>query len=169
MLRELILTTYLFDGYPTALEGFKILQEFESSFDITGDSLPYTPENIVSWRKRGDQLCRCVYGSQFEPLMNNVRNFAPELLDAMIVEGYGKVLSRDNLDIRLRELCVVAMLAYKCRYRQLLSHALGSLRLGVLPDHLRSAGGIASRVMTKRKSAQAMTVIEKAIRLLTAP
>ncbi len=71
--------------------------------------------------------------------MSRVRDFAPELSDAMLVEGYGKVLSRDQIDVRMRELSVVVILALKLRLRQLLSHALGCLRLGVTEEQLRFA------------------------------
>lgn len=75
--------------------------------------------------------------------MNRVGEFAPELGDAMLVEGYGKVLSRDQIDVRMRELCVVVILSLKHRLRQLLSHALGCLRLGVTEDQLRFAVKVA--------------------------
>lgn len=137
-IREVILTSYLFDGYPTALEGFRILSELPASQPIEYDDLNYSSDTIIKWRERGEKLCQAVYGPQFEPLMERVDSYAPELKDAMIVEGYGKVLSRDGLDIVERELCIVAMLVTKFYPRQLLSHALGALRMGATPQQLRS-------------------------------
>ena len=49
----------------------------------------------------------------------------------MIVEGYGKVLSRPGLDIATRELAIVAFLTVDNRPKQLMSHIRGALRVGV--------------------------------------
>jgi 4-carboxymuconolactone decarboxylase len=52
----------------------------------------------------------------------------------MIVEGYGKVLSRPALDLPRRELCIVAACAASKQDRQLHSHLHGALNVGVEPD-----------------------------------
>jgi len=162
-LREVILTGYLFDGYPAALEGFRILSELALISRKESDAHLYNPENIALWRERGVKLCKMVYGAQYESLMKRVEAFAPELRDAMIVEGYGKVLSRPQLDIRLRELCVVTILAVKSRHRQLLSHTLGSLRLGVTIQQLHIAIKEAIENQPKEKIQQVYSTIELAI------
>ena len=54
----------------------------------------------------------------------------------MIVEGYGKVLSREALDLRLRELCVVATCAALRQDRQLHSHLHGALHVGASVDEV---------------------------------
>ena len=138
-IREIILTSYLFDGYPTAVEGFRLIDKLAPSSSTDDGACFYSPENVAQWRQRGAALCQLIYGRQYETLMNRVQSFAPELKDAMLVEGYGKVLARPKLDIRLRELCVVAILAFKNRPRQLLSHLLGALRLKVPPQSIMQA------------------------------
>jgi 4-carboxymuconolactone decarboxylase len=56
-------------------------------------------------------------------------------LDAwMITEGYGKVLSRPQLDLKRRELCVVAACAAAGQDRQLHSHLHGALNAGATPE-----------------------------------
>ncbi len=162
-LREVILTSYLFDGYPTALEGFRLLSEITSPSGVDRADLTYTADNITAWRKRGEPLCRKIYGTQYEPLMARVAWIAPELSDAMIVEGYGKVLSRDGLEPRQRELCVVAILAVKFKPRQLLSHALGALRLGATPEQLLNIIDITAEIANDENSDKARTVIKEAI------
>lgn len=136
-IREVIMTGYLFDGYPTALEGLRLLDELAPSPSMADGACFYSPENVEHWRQRGEALCQKIYGPQFNALIRRVETFAPELRDAMIVEGYGKVLSRPGFDVRYRELCVVSILIVKNRPRQLLSHALGSLRLGVSAELLQ--------------------------------
>ena len=54
----------------------------------------------------------------------------------MIVEGYGKVLSRPGLDLQRRELCVIASCAAARQDRQLHSHLHGALNVGVSPGDI---------------------------------
>lgn len=95
--------------------------------------------------------------------MSRVKEFAPELSDAMLVEGYGKVLSRTNIDVRMRELCVVVILALKHRLRQLLSHALGCLRLGVTEDQLRFAVSFALKETPPEKANLVLLTVQHAV------
>ncbi len=163
MLREVVLTAYLFDGYPAALEGFRVLSSITAA-PRTGLGVGYSPDEVSLWRKRGESLCRIIYGPQFERLTEHVLAIAPELADSMIVEGYGKVLSRDGLDSRLRELCVVAILAAKDRPRQLLSHCFGALRLGASESDLREALAAAAAVSPADNIAHSSAVLEDAFR-----
>jgi len=165
-LREVILTAYLFDGYPAALEGFRLLASILGKPKLT--TIPrYTNDEVRLWRERGERLCRVIYGPQFKKLTDHVLEIAPELSDSMIVEGYGKVLARDNLDVRLRELCVVAILAMKGRARQLLSHILGALRLGVSEADLRRAMDAAAMVASPENMLLARSVLDDALRRFT--
>lgn len=129
--REVIITSYLFDGYPTALEGFRLWREVYGKKDEASDTIKYSPAQLKVWRQRGLKLCRQVYGEHFRELMRRVRDWAPELKEGMIIEGYGKVLSRDQIPIELRELVIITMLIVKQRPRQLVSHIYGAARLGV--------------------------------------
>lgn len=137
-LREVILTSYLFDGYPAALEGFRVLSALTGG-DCSGDRIGYSAAELSIYRNRGEKLCRLIYASQYEKLIHHVEEFAPELAESMIVEGYGKVLARPALDVLPRELCVVSILAFKGRSRQLMSHCLGALRLGASRRELEVA------------------------------
>jgi 4-carboxymuconolactone decarboxylase len=49
----------------------------------------------------------------------------------MLEEGYGKVLSREALDLPRRELCIVAACAATRQLRQLRAHLRGALQVGV--------------------------------------
>ena len=55
---------------------------------------------------------------------------APEIFRWMIVEGYGKVLSRPEVDIVDRELSIVAFLMVENHKRQLHSHIRGAINAG---------------------------------------
>jgi 4-carboxymuconolactone decarboxylase len=57
----------------------------------------------------------------------------------MIVEGYGKVLSRAGLDLGRRELCIMAACAASGQDRQLHSHLHGARNVGVPDDAIGAA------------------------------
>jgi 4-carboxymuconolactone decarboxylase len=135
---ELILQSYLFCGFPRALnaarEWRRVSQRLAPASDEAED-LSLAEE----WRERGEQTCAAVYDGMYEKLRLNVRDLHPALDAWMVVDGYGKVLSRPGLDLPRRELCVVAACAAMGQDRQLHSHLRGALNVGVSPGALREA------------------------------
>lgn len=127
--RETILQTMLHDGYATALEGVLLLQKKWPGNPEPTELGDYSHHE--EWRERGELLFKEIYGDVSDKVIENVSAVSPELATWMVVEGYGKVLSRGVLDTPTRELCTVAVLALKRRPRQLTSHLRGSLRCGV--------------------------------------
>ena len=126
---EIILQSYLFAGFPRALNAARAWRA------VSGRPAPAEDENaasknVVQWRKRGEETCRVVYGEMYEKLRQNIRDLHPALDEWMIVDGYGKVLSRPYVDLRSRELCVVAACATSGQQRQLHSHLHGALNAG---------------------------------------
>jgi 4-carboxymuconolactone decarboxylase len=75
----------------------------------------------------------------YERLRANIRALHPALDAWMITDGYGKVLSREGLDLRSRELCIVAACAASGQQRQLHSHLHGALNAGASPAQVNSA------------------------------
>jgi 4-carboxymuconolactone decarboxylase len=75
----------------------------------------------------------------YERLRDNVRALHPALDEWMILEGYGKVLSRPGLDLPRRELCIVAACAATGQERQLHSHLHGARNAGVAEVVVRAA------------------------------
>ena len=133
---EVILQSYLFAGFPRALNAARIWRGFvarppaETAADVGG---------LDEWRERGKGTCAVVYGSAYERLRANIRALHPLLDDWMIADGYGKVLSRPALDLKLRELCIVAACAASGQQRQLHSHLRGALNAGASPDSVEAA------------------------------
>ena len=135
---ELVVQSYLFSGFPRALNAAREWRRLSSPPAPTtdeGDDLTHIDE----WRARGEQTCAAVYGDMYDKLRLNVRQLHPALDAAMVVEGYGKILSRPGLDLPRRELCIVAACAMTGQDRQLHSHVHGALNVGVAPDVLSSA------------------------------
>jgi 4-carboxymuconolactone decarboxylase len=122
---EVLLQSYLFLGYPVALNAFSVWRELFQSPCAEG-----VEDDWRGWRERGEAVCQTVYGGQYEGLRRNVRTLHPDMERWMVIEGYGKVLGRPGLDLQTRELAIVALLAVLRTPRQLYSHLRGALNSG---------------------------------------
>lgn len=131
---EAALMLVLHAGYPAALEGLALLAEI-----WPGRATGAREGSRAAWRRRGERLCRRVYGDAYPKLVRNVATLHPAMAAWMIEEGYGRVLSRAGLDARTRELIAVTVLAAGAWERQLVSHLLGARRMGCDPRAIRTA------------------------------
>ncbi|MEP6765170.1 MAG: carboxymuconolactone decarboxylase family protein [Gemmatimonadaceae bacterium] len=127
-IEEVILQTYLFAGFPRSLNGMREWRR------ISGRTAPLSDVSEVidgeAWKRDGEKTCSTVYGRFYEQLRRNIRDLHPALDSWMITGGYGKVLSRPQLDLWRRELCIVAACAISRQDRQLHSHLHGALHSG---------------------------------------
>ncbi len=130
---EVILQSYLFAGFPRALNAAREWRR-ASGRAAPPDDAGEDYARSDHWRLAGEQTCATVYGPFYERLRRNIRALHPALDAWMIAEGYGKVLSRPQLDLRRRELCIVAACAAARQDRQLHSHLHGALHAGALPE-----------------------------------
>lgn len=135
---EVVLQSYLFAGFPRALNAAREWRR------ISGRSAPATDDgedfdNASRWRAEGEHTCAIVYGRFYERLRHNIRQLHPALDAWMIVEGYGKVLSRPALDLKRREMCVVTACAMARQDRQLHSHLHGAMHAGASPAEVAAA------------------------------
>jgi 4-carboxymuconolactone decarboxylase len=129
---EVILQSYLFAGFPRGLNAAREWRRLSGVAAPAADRDAHH-ENGASWEVRGEVTCATVYGPFYEKLRKNIRALHPALDAWMIVEGYGKVLGRPQLDLVRRELCVVAACAIGRQDRQLHSHLHGALHVGATP------------------------------------
>ena len=132
---ELLLQTYLFAGFPRALPARREWRRLEP---VAGGVSPDAGD-LATWRTDGEATCAVVYGATYERLRRNIRQLHPLLDDWMIVEGYGKVLSRPRLDLARRELCIVAACAAAGQDRQLHSHLHGARNAGASDQTIDAA------------------------------
>lgn len=128
---EIMLQSYLFLGFPRMLTAAECFQEAFPEFARQVRVKEPAPGQFEEWIKRGTALCRKVYADNFDKLKNRLCLFSPEIFQWMILEGYGKVLSRPDLQIKERELAIVACLMIDDRPKQLFSHIRGALNVGV--------------------------------------
>ena len=135
-IQEAILQSYLFAGFPAAIEGFIVLKTVQDkSYKALGEK---NENDIELWRERGIELCKKIYASNYDKMKKNIDQLNPDLSDWMITEGYGKTLSRTGLIPKNRELCAVSSLAVLGWHRQLYSHCKGAINLGAKKEDIRS-------------------------------
>lgn len=122
-LDEALLQLVPFAGYARSINAFAVLQAV----------LPHVPRSARGKggvRRRGERLCRRIYGDVYGKMISRMRGFHPDLADWILEDGYGKVLSRPVLTTLERELLVVAVLSALDVPAQLKSHQLGARRVG---------------------------------------
>ncbi len=159
----MLLQTYLFAGFPRALNAAREWRRISGRAAPSDDAEAGLDQ--ATWQVRGEATCATVYGPFYDRLRVNIRELHPALDSWMIVEGYGKVLGRPQLDLARRELCIVAACAVARQDRQLHSHLHGALHAGVSasvvsavldmiadllsPDDARRYDGLWARVQGK--------------------
>jgi 4-carboxymuconolactone decarboxylase len=142
-IEEALLQSYLFLGFPAAL---RALGEWRR---VSGIAAPDVPsDDVTEWMARGAATCRRIYGEQYDRLRRNVAALHPDVERWMIMEGYGKVLSRPGLDLAARELCIVALLAGQDAAPQLYSHLRGALNAGASEDEVEGTIALLSAQLT---------------------
>lgn len=134
---ELLLQSVLMVGYPRSLVAAGVWRT------VSGLAAPEVDagagDTQAEWEARGIATCRIIYGENYERLRANVRALHPALDRWMVLEGYGRVLSRPGLDLARRELCSVAQIAVLGAPRQLHSHLRGALQAGATPAAVTAA------------------------------
>lgn len=128
---ETILHSYLFCGFPIVIESLKL-------FKLTYPK--YIPEsteyNVSKFIKSGKINCKLVYKNNYIKLIENMNRLSPDLRDWMIIEGYGKVMSRKGLTMYEREFITVAILSTKFYKDQLHSHLKGCINFNATKNEI---------------------------------
>ncbi|MEO7513670.1 MAG: carboxymuconolactone decarboxylase family protein [Gemmatimonadaceae bacterium] len=143
---EVILQSYLFAGFPRTLNAAREWRKL-SGLPAPADDPGERFADAAEWASNGEETCAVVYGPFYERLRQNIRTLHPALDAWMIVEGYGKVLSRPYMALKERELCVVAACAAAGQDRQLHSHLHGALNAGASAAEVSAVLDVLSDVM----------------------
>ena len=127
---ETLLQSYLFLGFPAAIEALRRWRTNGTATPAAAD------EDWEEWLERGQRTCAIVYGDHYEQLRKNIARFHPDLDLWMVAEGYGKILGRPGLSLDIREMLIVTMLVVQVNggRRQLRSHLMGAVNAGVTPE-----------------------------------
>ncbi len=158
---ETVIQSYLFLGFPRMIEAAFVFHEIygpsAGKNKMTGTG--YFP--VRKWVLDGRKLCREVYGKNYERLRTRIIEVGPEIFEWMVLEGYGKVLSRPGLTKIEREVAEVAALIIERRERQLISHILGSLNVGADIILIRQVNKDIAFLAGHRKFRQADKIITR--------
>jgi 4-carboxymuconolactone decarboxylase len=133
-LEELLLASLLYVGFPRAIVAWTVYRRLEP--ELAPGSEPPDYARWQEWRSRGEATCREVYGKHYDQLRHNIGALHPALDLWMVVDGYGKTLSRAGLDLLRRELCSVGMLVPQGVPRQLVAHLRGALNAGATREQV---------------------------------
>jgi len=156
---EAILQCYLFTGFPAVIQAMAAWRE------RTGRSAgPASVERETGFARRGQRICATIYGGQYDRLRENVRALHPDLEQWMLSEGYGKVLGRPGLALRVRELCIIGVLAAQDAPRQLYSHLRGAIHAGADPGDVEAALAAASTIVTASRSEAAWRIWQDVVK-----
>ncbi len=128
---EVLLQSYLFAGYPRALNALALWRRLSGE-----EPPPASGGEWPQWEARGEEVCRRVYDRTYAALRRHVSHLHPDLDRWMVAEGYGKVLGRPGLDLKSREMCAVASLAAVGAGPQLHAHLRGVLNAGAACDEV---------------------------------
>lgn len=145
---EVILQSYLFAGFPRALNAMRVWRE------VSGEPAPATDpssphQSVAALQEQGEQICHAVYGHKYEALRQAVSRLHPALDIWMVSDGYGKVLARPGLALTQRELCIVAACAASEQVPQLKSHLRGARNCGATIDDLAQTLSALTDIMSR--------------------
>ncbi|MHC4841935.1 MAG: carboxymuconolactone decarboxylase family protein [Planctomycetota bacterium] len=141
-LREAILQTHLFGGYPRALNtlaAFKAAAAKVSnplSGEINLRQEPLEGDDLELFRQRGKELFDSIYTDSADKVDKFATSSSPDLADWAIAVGYGRVLSRPVLEPRQRSLCICASLIPLDVSPQLKGHIKGAKNTGSTTEQL---------------------------------
>jgi 4-carboxymuconolactone decarboxylase len=122
-LYEALLQTYLFAGFPAAIEALKVAHRCASEHGQSFGTSLHEDYDVEHFSERGSALIARVYGEQHDRLRQRINQLSPELDAWMVIEGYGKVLARPAaISFVERELCAMVALATGGWLPQLRSH-----------------------------------------------
>ena len=132
---EAVLQTHLFAGYPRTINALAALRtqkhgRFDAQIENSFSCNVAKQSESESFLRQGEKLCRQIYGRGYDRLRQRMADLHPALDRWMVEVGYGRVLSRPGLTLRLRELCVLSVLSGQNVAPQLASHLRGALRVG---------------------------------------
>ncbi|KAF9926180.1 hypothetical protein FBU30_004181 [Linnemannia zychae] len=111
---------------------------------VRGPHNTATPEE---YQKRGRELFQTIYQHHTEPILTRIGNSSKDLVEGILRDTYGKVLSDTTLiSIPETELCLVASLVPLNVPPQLKSHVYGSRNVGVPMEQVQQVVAVAETI-----------------------
>ncbi len=136
---ELVLQSFLFAGFPRCINGLAAFHEHYAPQANREPSSRTSDTDLQEFRRRGESLFRTIYGPHADIVLEALDQFHGQLKDWILVDAYGKILSRPGLGAKERELCAVTALLVSDDTRQLSSHIRGAIHCGAEAEEIQSA------------------------------
>ncbi len=140
MINEVILQSFLFSGFPRAINALHTMKEtlIELDPNYRGEFCFIEHENDVmeGYAERGRKLFEFIYQDNANLVIEKIASTHPQFIEWILTDAYGKVFSRPFCPLILKELCVIAQIIVLNLPRQLSSHLKGALRAGAVPDDI---------------------------------
>lgn len=139
-IREAVYQCALFIGYPKTLNAVSTINEVFREKNI---SLPLHNETKVKEEERfekGKEIQFPLYGDEIkEKLKDLPGNFKEDIPRFLTEACFGDFYTRGGLDIKMRELLALCVLAAMSAESQIKSHAIGNLKAGNTKETLIAA------------------------------
>lgn len=154
---EALLQNYLFCGFPSALF---FLKRFHHLCGFKPEDYKF---NTAGLFEKGIKTSKKIYGDKLPKLISNVKKFSPELAEWLIIEGYGKVISRKDLTIKEREACIISVLSVQKFEEQLVSHIYGGLKNGLTKKQISKLISNLTHIECYEEKEFGLNVLDKVI------
>lgn len=140
--KEIILQVSVYFGFPNCINAMNLFKEVLNERRESGTADPArrnASANIHENRLQlGIQLLSKLDPHEAERLKSQYDYFSPELVKLVLEFGYGDIFSRDGLDIRSRQIAVIAALAAVGNAKpQLKFHIAAALNTGLIETEIK--------------------------------
>ena len=139
---ELLIMSCFITGFPAGLAALELW------CDLRPHGTQRTERSPQIATGSGENVCRAVYGTRFEALIDRLYEMHPDLPGLVLTYGYGAMMARPGMSLAMRELCLVAMLVPWGAEPQMYAHMRGALETGAAAREVEAAieaGGAAAR------------------------
>jgi 4-carboxymuconolactone decarboxylase len=158
---EVLLLVVAYAGVPRAILAFTEWRHLAKA--------PSAANKVGGRLEAGEATFRAVYGARADRIRAELRGLHPELHDAVIEDAYGRILSREGLSARERELLAVATLVALDAPRQAAAHAIGARSAGAASEEILAAAALAEPHRDRDSIGAAQRALRDALRLPANP
>lgn len=132
---EVIIQMSSYSGFPSSLNAINVLKEVIADRNTT-----FKPINDIKKENRfliGKEWLSKLKKEQADILKDNLDDIAPDMVEYVVAYGYGDIYSRENLDIKLRQIATIAALvAMGTAEPQLNFHINAGLDVGLTKEEI---------------------------------
>ena len=139
-IKEVILQMSVYSGFPSSINAINTLKEVidERKKGINDNVGKVAVGNIKNRFETGEKYLSKLDNTQVEKLKNTNNDFSPELVKFVLEYGYADIFSRDNLDIKYRQIATIsALTALGNAQSQLKFHINAGMNIGLTFENIK--------------------------------